>query len=403
MIRKTRLFTPGPTPLLPAAMAAMAQSEIHHRTAEFRATYRQVLEDLHYFYNTRNDVLIFTSSGTGAMDAAVANLFSPGDAVLVATAGKFGERWVEMTRAFGLAVDAVEAPYGEPVTPDAVRAKLREKSYAALLFQASETSTGVAHDVRAFAAAAREHGALTIVDAITGLGTMELDIDGWGLDVVIGGSQKALAIPPGLAFSSVSAAALERSKHAKLPRFYFSYAKEKKAADKGDASWTPSTALVLALAQALKFVRELGREKLIANATFLAEAARAGMRAMGLELFARSSPSNATTAVCAPAAARESKAGVRLDGVNGDSRMIIRALRERFGIIVANGQGSMEGKLFRLAHLGYYDYTELAGVLAALELVLASLGHPVEMGAGVRAAQEVAAAKLEMHPALVTQ
>jgi len=381
MIKKQRLFTPGPTPLLPAAMAAMAQSEVHHRTAEFRATYKQVLEDLHYFYATTNDVFLFTSSGTGAMEAAVANLFSPGDAVLVATAGKFGERWVEIARAFGLSTDIVEAPYGEPVQAAAVREKLAAREYAGLLFQASETSTGVSHDVRAFAAAAAEHGALSVVDAITGLGVMELDVDGWGLDVVIGGSQKSLAIPPGLAFASVSARALERSKTATLPRFYFSYAREKKAADKGDASWTPSTALILAMAQSLKYVRELGRETLIANAAFLAEATRAGVRAMGLPLFAKSAPSNATTAVCPPAGT--------------DSRVIIRALRDRFGMVVANGQGSMEGQLFRLAHLGYYDYPELVGALAALELVLAGLGHPVELGAGVRAAQQVAAATLK--------
>ena len=381
MLKKTRLFTPGPTPLLPAAMAAMAQSEVHHRTAEFRAAYRQVLEDLHYFYDTKNDVLMFTSSGTGAMEAAVSNLFSPGDAVLVATCGKFGERWVEISRAFGLSVDTVEAPYGEPVSLDAVRVKLGARAasnqYAGLLFQASETSTCVAHDVEGFAAAARAHGALSIVDAITGLGVMPLDIDGWGLDVVIGGSQKSLAIPPGLAFASVSAAALERSAKATLPRYYFSYAKEKKAADKGDASWTPSTALILALAQALKFVKELGRENLIANAATLAAATRAAMQAMGLRLFAKSSYSNAATAVCPP------------DGM--DSRVIIKAMRERFGVILANGQGSMEGKLFRLAHLGYYDYPELVGALAALELVLNSVGHKVELGAGVRAAQLVLA------------
>jgi aspartate aminotransferase-like enzyme len=381
MIKKQRLFTPGPTPLLPAAMAAMAQSEVHHRTAEFRAIYKQVLEDLHYFYATTNDVFLFTSSGTGAMEAAVANLFSPGDAVLAATAGKFGERWVEIARAFGLSTDVIEAPYGEPVQAAGVREKLSARKYAGLLFQASETSTGVSHDVRAFAAAAAEHGALSVVDAITGLGVMELDVDGWGLDVVIGGSQKSLAIPPGLAFASVSARALERSKTATLPRFYFSYAREKKAADKGDASWTPSTALILALAQSLKYVRTLGRENLIANAAFLAEATRAAVRAMGLELFAKCSPSNATTAVCPPPGT--------------DSRVIVRALRDRFGMVVANGQGSMEGQLFRLAHLGYYDYPELVGALAALELVLAGIGHSVELGAGVRAAQQAAAATLK--------
>ena len=184
MINKTRLFTPGPTPLLPEAMAALAQSEVHHRTAGFQAVYKQVLEDLRYFFATRNDVLLFTSSGTGAMESAVSNLFSAGERVVVATAGKFGERWVEICRAYGLNVETVEAPYGEPVPPEAVRDKVQEMSrggkVAGLFFQASETSTGVAHDVKGLAAAGKEAGALVIVDAITGLGTMDLDIDGWG-------------------------------------------------------------------------------------------------------------------------------------------------------------------------------------------------------------------------------
>lgn len=374
MIKKTRLFTPGPTPLLPAAMAALAQSEVHHRTAGFQATYKQVLADLRYFFGTRNDVLMFTSSGTGAMEAAVSNLFSAGDRVVVATAGKFGERWVEIGKAYGLQVETVEAPYGEPVAPDAVRDKLKGGKVSGLFFQASETSTGVAHDVKALAAAGKDAGALVIVDAITGLGTMDLDIDGWGLDVVIGGSQKSLAIPPGLAFASVSAAALERSARATLPRYYFSYAKEKAAADKGDASWTPSTALVLALAESLKYVRELGRENLIANAQRLAEATRAAAAPLHLRVFA-SRPSPAVTALCPPAGL--------------DAGALIKAMKNRFGMVLADGQGSMKGKIFRLAHLGYYDFPELAGCIAAMEIVLNELGYPCELGAGVRAAQQV--------------
>ncbi len=372
MIKKTRLFTPGPTPLLPEAMAALAQSEVHHRTAAFQAVYKRVLQDLRYFFGTRNDVLLFTSSGTGAMESAVSNLFSAGDRVVVASAGKFGERWVEICRAFGLNVDVVEAPYGEPVPPEAVRAKVG--GAAGLFFQASETSTGVAHDVQGLAAAGKDAGALVIVDAITGLGTMDLDIDGWGLDVVIGGSQKSLAIPPGLAFASVSGAALERSAHSTLPRYYFSYTKEKAAADKGDASWTPSTALVLAMAKSLEYVRELGRENLIANAGRLAEATRAAAVPMHLRVFA-SRPSPAVTALCPPAGL--------------DAGKLIAAMQDRFGIILADGQGSMKGKIFRLAHLGYYDFPELAGCIASREIVLNELGYPCELGAGVRAAQEI--------------
>jgi aspartate aminotransferase-like enzyme len=203
---------------------------------------------------------------------------------------------------------------------------------------------------------------------------MDLDIDGWGLDVVIGGSQKALAIPPGLAFASVSAAALERSAQATSPRYYFSYVKEKAAADKGDASWTPSTALVLALAKSLEYVREIGRENLIANAARLAAATRAAAAPMHLRVFA-SQPSPAVTALCPP--------------VGLDAGRLIHAMQERFGIILAGGQGSMKGKIFRLAHLGYYDFPELVGCLASMEIVLRELGHPCELGAGVRAAQAV--------------
>lgn len=394
MIKKTRLFTPGPTPLLPAALAALGQSEMHHRTPDFKIIYRQVLDDLKYFYGTENDVLIFTSSGTGAMEAAVTNLLSPGDRVLVATAGRFGERWVDICKAFGLTVDVAEAPYGETIPVEVVRKKIHEHSYAALFFQATETSTGVRHDVAGLAALAKEGSGgkdpapLVMVDAITGLGTMEMDVDGWGLDVVIGGSQKALSIPPGLAFMSVSAAALERAERARLPHYYFNFVKEKRASDKGDTTWTPSTALILALAQALRYVRQLGRENLIANAALLAEATRAAAKPMGLEVFAASSPANALTALCPPL------------GVN--SNIIIRALRDRFGMIVANGQGSLKGKIFRLAHLGYYDFPELIGIIAALELVLqdvvvADMGGGV-LGAGVRAAQQVYVKRVASSP-----
>ncbi len=392
MIKKTRLFTPGPTPIFPAAMAALGQSEIHHRTSEFKAVYRQVLDDLKYFYGTENDVLVFTSSGTGAMEAAVVNLFSPGDHVLVATAGKFGERWVDICKAYGLAVDVAEAPYGESVPVEMVRLRMRENVYAGLLFQATETSTGVRHDVAGLAGAAKESAQpapLVIVDAITGLGTQELDVDAWGLDVVIGGSQKALAIPPGLAFLSVSATALERAEKARLPHFYFNFLREKKAVEKGDATWTPSTALILALAQSLKYVRQLTREVLIANATLMAEATRAAAQHMGPELFATGFPANRVHRPFPPF------------GINFN--IIIRALRDRFGIIVANGQGSLKGKIFRLAHLGYYDYPELVAVIAAMELVLhdlvvADMGGGCQLGAGVRAAQQVYAKRVVSSP-----
>jgi aspartate aminotransferase-like enzyme len=374
MLRKTRLFTPGPTPLLPAAQAALAASSFHHRTADFRALYGRVLADLKTFIGTRNDVLLLASSGTGAREAAVSNLTSPGDRVLVLTAGKFGERWRELATAYGCAVEMVDAPYGETFALDAVGEKLK-LGPRVVYMQATESSTGVRHDVEGVARLAAKSGALLVVDAITGLGTTDLRPDEWGLDIVIGGSQKALMIAPGLAFASVSEKAWKIIEKSKLPRYYFDYAKERKNLAKGEASYTPATTLVVTLHAALDYIRKVGRENLIANAALLAEATRAAVQALGLRLFAPCSPSNAVTAVCAP------------EGM--DSGSIVKEMRARFGAIVANGQGSMKGKIFRLAHLGYYDAADLFAVLAALEIVLLKVGHKVELGSGVRAAQEI--------------
>ncbi len=377
MIRKPRLFTPGPTPLLPAAQRALAAADVHHRTEEFRRIFRQVLEDLKYFYATSHDVILFTSSGTGAMEAAVTNLFSPGERVLVVTSGKFGERWVELATAYGLAAECVSASYGLAVPSAAVAEKLRSDKFRGVFLQATESSTGARQDVRGIAEAARVAASepLVIVDAITGLGTSQLDVDGWGLDIVIGGSQKALMIPPGLAFASVSERAWQRMETARTPHYYFDFRREREAAKNGEAAFTPATALVLALAEALRYIRELGRERLIANAHLLAEATRAGVTAMGLKLFAPDAPCDALTAVCAP------------EGL--DSGDIIRHVRSRFGLALANGQGSMKGRLFRIAHLGYFDFAETLGLLGALELALQELKVSVTLGAGVRAAQQV--------------
>ncbi len=378
MIRKPRLLTPGPTPLLPAAQRALANAEVHHRTEEFRRVYAEVLEGLKYFYGTANDVILFTSSGTGAMEAAVSNLFSPGDRVLVATAGKFGERWVDLARAYGLEVECVSAPYGSAVPAADVAAKIGAGQIRGVFVQATESSTGARHDIEGIARAVRqaEGDPLLVVDAITGLGTSQLDVDGWGLDIVIGGSQKALMAPPGLAFASVSERAWGRMETARAPRYYFDFRRERKAARKGEAAFTPSTALVLGLAEVLRYVRELGRERLIANAHLLAEATRAGVAAMGLDLFSPGAPADALTAVRSP------------EGF--DSGVIIKEMRARFGITLANGQGEMKGQLFRIAHLGYFDFPETVGMLAALELSLGALkAAPVKLGAAARAAQEV--------------
>jgi len=384
MLRKNRLFTPGPTPILPAAQTAMASFSLHHRTADFRGLFTRVLADMKDFIGTQNDVLVLASSGTGVMEGSVSNLTSAGDKVLVLTAGKFGERWRDLAKAFGCSVEIVSAPYGETLSIDEVRAKLTPEIRVVYL-QATESSTGARHDVKAIADLVRQSGndTLLVVDAITGLGTTHFDVDGWGIDVIIGGSQKALMIPPGLAYCAISERAWRRMETAKSPRYYFDFRKERKSAAKGESAYTLATSLFAALGAALDFVRQMGngdlvagREALIANAEMAAEMTRAGAQALGLKLFAAKSPAAALTAIEAP------------DGV--DSSAIVKEFRESFSAVVANGQGEMKGKLFRIAHLGYYDYLDTIGILAALEHVLATVTKkPVEYGAAVRAAQQV--------------
>ena len=384
MLRKNRLFTPGPTPILPAAQTAMASFAMHHRTADFRALYTRVLVDMKDFIGTRNDVLILASSGTGAMEGSVSNLTSPGDKVLVLTAGKFGERWRDLAKAFGCVVDVLSAPYGETLSLDDIRQRLTPE-VRAVYVQATESSTGARHDVKGIAKLVRAQGdeTLLVVDAITGLGTTHFDVDGWGIDVIIGGSQKALMIPPGLAYCAVSERAWKRMETAKSPRYYFDFRKERKAAAKGESAYTPATSLFAALGAALDFIRQMGngdlvagREALVNNAELAAEMTRAGALGLGLKLFAAASPAAALTAIQSPAGT--------------DSNTIVKEFRESFAAVVANGQGEMKGKLFRIAHIGYYDYLDTIGILAALEQVLASVTRkPVEYGAAVRAAQEV--------------
>jgi aspartate aminotransferase-like enzyme len=383
MLRKNRLFTPGPTPILPAAQTAMASFAMHHRTAEFRALYSRVLADMKDFIGTKNDVLVLASSGTGVMEGSVSNLTSREDKVLVLTAGKFGERWRDLAKAFGCVVELVSVPYGETFSLDEIRQKLTP-DIRAVYMQSTESSTGARHDVKSIARLVREAGdALLVVDAITGLGTTHFDVDDWGIDVIIGGSQKALMIPPGLAYCAVSERAWKRMETAKSPRYYFDFRRERKAAAKGESAYTPATSLFAALGAALDFVRQMGdgdlvagRKALIDNAELAAEMTRAGAEALGLELFSPSAPAAALTAIRSP------------KGI--DSSVMVKQFRESFAAVVANGQGEMKGQLFRIAHLGYYDYLDTVGILAALEQVLASVtGKPVEYGAAVRAAQQV--------------
>ncbi len=391
MIRKTRLFTPGPTPLLPAAQFAMAAADIHHRTPEFRALYTRVLAQLKEFVGTKNDVILLSSSGTGAMEASVSNLTSPGDRVLVLTAGKFGERWTALAKAFGCEVDVVSAPYGETFSLDAVKAALKLETRAVFM-QATETSTGARHCVPAVAKLLQDtHSeALLIVDAITGLGTSHLDMDGLGIDVLVGGSQKAVMIPPGLSYLAVSQRAWDRMEATYNPRYYFDLRKERKNAKNGESAYTPAVALIAALGAAFNYIAGQaatpekpegdlveGRKKLIENAETIAAMTRAAVQALGMKLFAPDCASAAATAVVAP------------EGV--DSGVIVKELKSRFASIIANGQGEMKGKIFRIAHLGFFDYMDTIALVGALEQVIAkSFPSPdFAFGKGLIAAQKV--------------
>ncbi len=376
-LRKSRLLTPGPTPLLPSAVRAMAGADLHHRTRDFRAIYSGVIEDLHYFMGTANGIALFSSSGSGAMEAAISNLFSPGDKAIICSAGKFGERWVQIARAYGLQTVVLEKPYGQSVSVDQVDTALRENLDTQGVFvQATESSTGISHDVQAMARVVGGTDAILVVDAITGLGSSVLEIDVWGLDVVIGGSQKALMIPPGLAYCSVSEKALERAATSVNPYFYFDLRKHIEAGPNGDSPWTPASSLILGLAHVLQFIREIGRDHLIQNAQMLARAARQAAQAIGLELFIRDAiPAGAVTAIRAP------------QGL--DSSEIVQGYKDQFESIIANGQGSMKGQIFRFAHLGYFDFHDLFATIAELEIILHRLGVNLDFGAGVKAAQAV--------------
>jgi aspartate aminotransferase-like enzyme len=354
-------------------LAAVGAPVIHHRSPEFLPVYERVLTRLREVCRTENDVLLFGASGTGAFESAVANLVSPGERHLVVSAGSFGERWVAMTTAFGADVDVLRYAWGETPDADDLRARLAEHEAKAVWFVQSETSTGVVADVRALAAVAKEAGALVVVDAVSSLGAVPCETDAWGLDVVVSGSQKALMSPPGLGLAAVSAGALAAT--GSSPRFYFDWERTRKAQEKLDAPVTLPVSLVAGLDVALELLFEEGLEAAFERHVRLGRAARAGVKALGLELFSPDEDRSAVvTAVRAPA------------GI--DSGDVIRGVRDRFGITIANGQGELKGKIFRLGHIGWFDVFDITTQIGAVELVLADLGADVECGTAVTAALE---------------
>src|SRR6266536_816991 len=377
MIQKPRLFTPGPTPLHPAVQEAMARPIPHHRTDEFRKVFAESITGLKAFLKTTEDVLILAGSGTGGMEAALVNVLSPGDTMLALVAGSFGERWSALGRAYGMNVKELRAKWGEAVAPEEVgRALDADPAIRAVFVQLSESSTGAAHDVQALARLTRERkDTLLVVDAISGAGALPLETEAWGVDVAVVGSQKALALPPGLAFVSVNARAWERIESVKAPRFYFDLRRERKSQTAGESAFTPAISNVIALRAALAAVEGWGGvDKLVANAATLAAATRKAAEALGLPLVAPRAHGDALTALYPP------------PGV--ESGAIVKALKAEFGSTVAGGQGELKGKILRIAHLGYYDATDILGFLATLEIVLRRLGHRFEAGRGVGAAEE---------------
>jgi aspartate aminotransferase-like enzyme len=372
-VAKRYLFTPGPTPVPPEVLAAVGAPVVHHRSPDFLPVYERVLTRLRDVCRTERDVLLFGSSGTGAFESAVANLVSPGEPHLVVSAGSFGERWVAMTTAFGAEVDVLRYAWGETPNADDLRARLREREAKAVWVVHSETSTGVVADVRALAAAAKEAGALVVVDAVSSLGAVPCEMDAWGLDVVVSGSQKALMCPPGLALAAVSEAALAAT--GSSPRFYFDWERTRVGQQKLDAPVTLPVSLVCGLDVALGLLFEEGLDAAFERHVRLGRAARAGAKALGLELFSPDEDRSAiVTAVRAPA------------GI--DATEVVKALRDRFRITIANGQGELKGKIFRLGHIGWFDVFDITTQLAAVEIVLADLGADIERGVAVSAALE---------------
>ena len=374
---KRYLFSPGPTMLPPEILLKMAEPIMHHREPDFSRIIAEIRENLKYLFQTDKEVLMFASSGTGAMDGAVSNLLSRGDTALVVRGGKFGERWQEICEAYGVQVRAIDVPWGEAVDPGLVEEALtKDRSIRAVYTTASETSTGVRHPIGELARITRHHDETVIVaDAITGIGVFDLPMDEWGIDVLVTGSQKALMLPPGLSFVALSDKAWRLTERSDLPKYYFDFKRELKKLQANDTSFTPAITLVVGLRESLRMIREEGLEALFARHQKLADATRAAVGALGLELYAEKSPSNAVTAVKIP------------DSVG--AKELKNRFYERFGITVAGGQDRAKGKIIRIAHLGYYNHLDMIMVISALELILKEMGHRFELGAGVRAAEEV--------------
>ena len=376
-MRKNYLLTPGPTPLPPQVSEAMARPIIHHRTPQFQAVLKEATEGLKYVFQTKNDVFILASSGTGAMEAAVINLLSAGDTALIIQGGKFGERWTEICKSYGINTEIIDVEWGRAVSSEEISSKLHApgSKIKAVFTTLCETSTGVVNDIEAIGKVIKDTEAVLAVDAISGLGAIDLKTDDWFCDVVVSGSQKGLMLPPGLGFISLSPKAWKLVEASKSPKYYFSLKAAKKALDKTDTPFTPAITLIIALNEALRIIKEDGLEKVFARHKKMADATRAAVKALGLELFAPTASSDVVTAVKVPS------------GIDGEK--LVKTMRDPYGVTIAGGQAELKGKVFRIAHMGYIEEFDIIAGISCLEKVLKQMGYKFELGAGIKAAEEV--------------
>lgn len=372
---KRYLLAPGPTPVPPEALLAMAMPIIHHRSPDFLPVLEAAKKGLQWLYQTNADVLIICSTGTGGMVGSVNNFFSPGDKALVVNAGNFGERWTKICKAYDLSVEELKIDWGYSVNPEDVEKALKEDpSIKGVFVQASETSTGVYHDIKALASIVKKYeNTILVVDAISALVAHDIRMDEWGIDVLIGGSQKGLMLPPGLAFIGISEKAWGFADKATSPKFYFNFKKERESLAKNQTSFTSPVTLIIGLNESLKILQAEGLQNAFIRHEKLANATREAVKALGLEMFTKESPSNSVTAVKAPA------------GIDGQE--IYKNLRVKYGITAAGGQGQAKGKIFRIAHLGYAGAFDVITAIAGVEMVLKGMGHPLKLGTGVAVAQ----------------
>lgn len=377
MANKYHLLAPGPTPVPPEVLKKLSEPIIHHREPAFEKVLEEVREGLKYLFQTKNEVLIFASSGTGAMEGAVTNTLCADDKALVIQGGKFGERWANICQAYGVKTHIIPVEWGQSLYPQIIAEALKgDHSIKAVFTQATETSTGVLYPIKEIAAIVAQYpNTILVVDAISHLGAVELPMDEWQIDVVVAGSQKALMLPPGLAFAALSDKAWEFVNKSTLPKFYFDFKKELKNIKQNQTAYTPAVSLIMGLAESLRRIKSEGLENIFARHAQLAKATRAAMLALGLRLYAPQAYSDAVTAIMAPS------------GIDGQK--IVKMLRDKHNLTIAGGQDQAKGKVFRIAHMGYIDESDIIMVVAAVEMTLKELGYAVELGRGVRAAMEV--------------